>query len=62
MKLTFLFERKVFRQMPALVVAPQQVQGGRVANFKRPQVEDALLRPKEKQWRRHHHTKRHKNN
>ena len=41
-QLTFLFEGKVFRQMPAFVVAPQQVQGGRVANFQRPQVEDAL--------------------
>lgn len=28
--------------MPAFVVAPQQVQGGRIANFQRPQVEDAL--------------------
>jgi hypothetical protein len=37
-----LFEGKVLRQMPAFVVAPQQVQGGRVANFQRPQVEDAL--------------------
>ena len=40
--LTFLFEGEIFRQMPAFVVAPQQVQGGRIANFQRPQVEDAL--------------------
>lgn len=39
---TFLFEGKVLGQMPAFVVAPQQVQGGRVANFQCPQVEDAL--------------------
>ena len=37
-----MFKCKIFRQVPAFMVAPQQEESGRVGNFQRPQVEDAL--------------------
>lgn len=40
--LALLLERKVLGQVPALVVAAQQEQRGRVAELQRPQVQDAF--------------------
>ena len=42
MKLTFLLEGEVLRQVAALVVAAQQEEGGGVTHLQRPQIQNTL--------------------